>query len=67
MKSINEAQGRGFPVMAMALALTVNAAFGYGLTKASTSGQRLFDAWNSGGTMVADTHSAALLRKATRG
>ena len=49
--------GRGFPVMltAMALALTVNAAFGMALSHASTDGQKIYHAWyNSGETMVAD-------------
>jgi hypothetical protein len=49
--------GRGFPAMltAMALALTVNAAFGMALSHASTDGQKIYHAWyNSGDVMVAD-------------
>jgi len=47
MESINLAQGRKLPVMvvALAMALTVNGAFALALTGASTSGQRMYDAW----------------------
>ena len=57
MNSNKQAQGGTFRIMALGLvfALTVNAAFGYTLTKASTSGQRIYDAWNStSDTMMAD-------------
>ena len=54
--------GRGFPVMvlAAAMALTVNAAFGLALSNASTHGQRIYDAWynGDGGSMYADASSA---------
>jgi hypothetical protein len=56
MNSIKQAQGGNLTMMALGLAfaLTVNAAFGYGLAKASTNGQRIYDAWNNtGGTMMA--------------
>lgn len=64
MESINLAQGRKLPVMvvALAMALTVNGAFALALTGASTSGQRMYDAWyKSGGTLLAD--AAAVLPK----
>lgn len=58
MESINVAQGRKLPVMAVALAmaLTVNGAFALVLNGASTSGQRMFDAWYHSGssTIVAE-------------
>ena len=56
MNSNKQAQGRGVRMMllGMGFALTVHAAFGYGLTKASTNGQRIYDAWNnSSDTMMA--------------
>jgi hypothetical protein len=61
MNSIKQAQGRSLPMMAMGLAfaLTVNAAFGFGLAKASTNGQRYYNAWISqGGDMMADAGGA---------
>jgi len=60
MDRMKTAQG-GFPVMlaALVMALTVNAAFGVALSKASTNGQRIYNAWNySGATMYADASSA---------
>jgi hypothetical protein len=57
MESINLAQGRKLPVLvvSLALALMVNGAFALALTGASTSGQRMYDAWyHSGSTMLAD-------------
>jgi len=61
MESINLAQGRKFPVLvvALAMALTVNGAFALALTGASTSGQRMYDAWyKAGGTLLADAGTA---------
>ncbi len=60
MKSNSMAQGRKLPVMvvALAMALTVHGAFAVALTGASTSGQRIYDAWYHGGaTLVADASS----------
>ena len=58
MDSTSTAQGRGFPVMLTAalMALTVNGAFGLVLAKASTNGQRQYDAWYHSGsdTQVAE-------------
>ena len=68
MERIETAQGRvagrKFPaiVTAVALALTVNAAFGMALSHASTSGQKIYNAWyNDAGNMYADASS--VLRK----
>jgi biopolymer transport protein ExbB/TolQ len=61
MNSIKQAQGRGVSMMAMGLAfaLTVNAAFGLVLAKASTNGQRYYNAWfSSSNTMMADASVA---------
>ena len=66
MDRMKTAQGykakRGFPVMvvAMGLALTVNAAFGVVMGNATTHGQRIYDAWyyGTGATMYADASSA---------
>ena len=67
MESINLAQGRKLPVMAvaMAMALTVNGAFALVLNSASTSGQRMFDAWyhSGSGTMVAESGDSHKLRE----
>jgi regulator of RNase E activity RraA len=65
MDRMKMAQGRGFPVMlvAMAMALTVNAAFGVALTRVSTNGQRIYQAWinSAGDTMYAD--ASGVMRK----
>ena len=56
MNSNKQAQGGTFRIIALGLAfaLTVNAAFGFTLARASTSGQRIYDAWNnSSDTMMA--------------
>ncbi len=66
MDRMKTAQGykakRGFPVLvvAMGLALTVNAAFGMVLGNASTHGQRIYNAWynGDGASMYADASSA---------
>ena len=59
MDGIKLAQGRKvqLTVVAVALALTVNAAFAAVLVKASTDGQRMYNAWYGHGskTMVAST------------
>lgn len=65
MESIELAKGRKLPVLVVAavMALTVNGAFALALTGASTSGQRMYDAWyKSGGTTMVAT-AAAELRK----
>jgi hypothetical protein len=57
MNSNTQAQGGNLRIMALGLvfALTVNAAFGFTLAKASTNGQRIYNAWNStSDTMMAD-------------
>ncbi|MFI4978845.1 MAG: hypothetical protein ACHQIO_00705 [Nevskiales bacterium] len=50
-------------VVAMGLALTVNAAFGMVMGNATTHGQRIYDAWyySGGATMYAD--ASGVLRK----
>lgn len=66
MDRVKMAQGskasRGFPVMvlAAAMALTVNAAFGVALGSASTHGQRIYNAWynGDGASLYADASGA---------
>ncbi|MDE0855334.1 MAG: hypothetical protein OSA97_13030 [Nevskia sp.] len=57
MNKVQAVAGRGFPrmVVALALALTVNASFGAALAGASTTGQKIYAAWyHSGAVMYAD-------------
>lgn len=73
MDRMKTAQGhkakRGFPVMvvAMGLALTVNAAFGMVMGNATTHGQRIYDAWYGSGVVMYADASNALRRICDKG
>ncbi|MDR3419152.1 MAG: hypothetical protein P4L83_23495 [Nevskia sp.] len=68
MQSTKTARDHGIPVtvVAVVMALAVNAALGAALARTPTAGQRYYSQWDDVGTLMADT-SAGLHRNCVKG